>query len=167
MSKKSGGFRMSMDEFRRRFPKEAAELDRREASRSRGATSPLASSDARQSRTPFNAKPTQAVWVDGTVVNFPSKTEARVAERLVREHLATPGSRLYRQVPVPLLSIEHRRDATGHGIPYKLTVDFVFVRPDGTERWVDAKTRRKNREWARGRAAAEAWLGQPIEEVDA
>lgn len=165
MSNKSHGLRMSMEEFRKRYPKEAAEMDRRETAARPGATSLQPGDKPR--KTQFNAKPTQVAWVGGALVTFPSKTEARVAERLLMEHLATPGSRLYRQVPVPLLTICGREDGSAHGIPFRLTVDFVFVRPDGSERWIDAKTKRKSREWARGKAAAEAWLGLTIEEVDA
>ncbi len=75
---------------------------------------------------------------------------------------AEPGARLYRQVRVPLLSIAAGR----RGMPLYLTVDFVVVRGDGSEEWIHAKTRRRSREWIRGRAAAEAWLGAPVAEVD-
>jgi len=106
------------------------------------------------------AKPTQRRWFDGEVVTFPSKMEARVYDRLEREVRAAPGSRLYRQVPLPLLSI----DGNVRGVPYVLRVDFALVAPGRPVRYIEAKGPRRSREWARGAAAARA-AGFQIEEV--
>lgn len=106
-----------------------------------------------------NAKPTQVRWPDGKLVTLPSKTEARVAERLIAETQAR-GERLYRQVRLPLLSIAPREGGT----PFYVTVDFAIVGSGGT-RYIDAKTARKSPEWARGKAAAAA-SGYQIEECE-
>lgn len=95
-------------------------------------------------------------------------------DRLAAEVAATPGARLLRQVPLVLFSIDGDR----RGVPFRLTVDFAIVTPcPRTEacrllpgcahhvRYVEAKTRRKSREWARGAAAARA-AGYQIEETD-
>ena len=89
---------------------------------------------------------------------------AFVAERLLEECRAS-GARLYRQVRIPLLS-----GAPGEkGVPLYLTVDFAVVYLDGSVRYVDAKTKRKGREWTRGKSLAEAvpveWLR--VDEEDA
>lgn len=107
------------------------------------------------------AKKTDVAWNDGTVVTCASKTEARVARRLLLEARAA-NARIYRNVHVALLSIAPRAG----GIALTLTVDFVLRYPDGRKRYIDAKTKRKSREWARGKAAAEAELGIKIEETD-
>ncbi|HXT31401.1 MAG TPA: hypothetical protein VN716_19015 [Vicinamibacterales bacterium] len=140
----------SIDELRRVAPDVAARLER----------SPSTAPPAAQGRPWSAAKPTQVIWTDGQVVTLPSKTEARVALRLLEE-ARVAKARLYRQVRVPLLSIAPRRG----GAPLVLTVDFALVYPDGRKRYIDAKTRRTSPEWARGRAAAEAWLQQKIEEA--
>lgn len=109
------------------------------------------------------AEPTEALWPSGEIVTFPSKTEAAVARRLLEE-CALTGDRLYRQVRIPLLS-----GAPGpKGVPLYLTVDFAVVSADGRVRYLDAKTKRKGREWVRGKSMAEAlpveWLR--LEEAD-
>ncbi len=170
MKKRFGAARMSWDDFKRRFPAQAARVEEEDALKKGGATSLLPSTG----KAHYNAKPTQAEWVNGHLLTFPSKTEARVADRLVREvrtlwaqeQAIAPArkrlTRIYRQVRVPLLSI----DSDDRGIPYTLCVDFMIVYADGRRRYIDAKTKRKNREWARGRAAAQAELGITIEETD-
>ena len=108
------------------------------------------------------AKPTEVMWPTGEVVTFPSKTEARVAERLLEEAKKT-GDRVYRQVRIPLLS-----GAAGKkGVPLYLTVDFAVV-SGGVVRLIDAKTKRRGREWCRGKAMADAMPGWSVkvEEVD-
>lgn len=100
-----------------------------------------------------NAKPTQV-----GDITFPSKMEARVYERLLRE--LTPGERLYRQVRVPLLASA----PDDSGKPLNITVDFVIVTKNNTLRWIDAKGKRQSRDWRRGKAAFEAQYG-PLEEV--
>lgn len=113
------------------------------------------SSPGKTKKSPWsNATPTE---VDG--IKFPSKTEARVYRRLRGELKA--GERLYCQVRFPLLAIgpvERLR-------PLNFTVDFVIVQRDGTWRVIDAKTGRKSREWARGKAAFEATYNVKVEEV--
>jgi hypothetical protein len=109
------------------------------------------------------ADPTEVLWPSGEVVKLPSRTEARVAERLIEEAAKT-GARLYRQVRIPLLS----GAAGAKGIPCYLTVDFAVVAGDGTVRYIDAKSDRKGREWVRGTSLAGAlpveWLR--VEETD-
>lgn len=108
------------------------------------------------------AKPTARAWPgSGEIVTFPSKTEALVFDRLSAEVAATPGARLYRQIPLALLSIDGNR----RGVPFKLTVDFAVVAPCEPVRYVEAKTKRKSRDWSRGAAAARA-SGFRIEEVE-
>lgn len=108
------------------------------------------------------AKPTSRPWPGSNdTVTFPSKCEARVFDRLAAEVAATPGARLYRQVPLWL----HTISPNGRGVPYVLRVDFAVVVPGSAPRFVEAKTRRKSREWARGAAAARA-AGYAIVEVD-
>lgn len=157
------GVNLSWGEFEKRFPKQAAEIRERDARKRDPAPA--------VGRSHFAAKPTQAEWIDGSVVTFPSKTEARVAARLVLEVKAQrvedqrrgwPATRIFRQVRIPLLSIDPRRGGT----PYVLTVDFVIQYGGGSRRYIDAKTKRKSPEWARGRAAAQAELGISIEETD-
>ena len=102
-----------------------------------------------------NAVPTE---VDG--IRFPSKVEARVYRRL--RHELQVGERLYCQVRFPLLAIGPVEKLR----PLNLTVDFVIVQKDGTWRVIDAKTNRKSREWARGKAAFEATYNLQVEETD-
>ena len=146
--------RMTLEELRRIRPELAAEIERE------GVTDPPAKA-GKPGAAWSAAKPTAVDW-QGELVTLPSKTEARVARRLLEEVAAAPGTRIYRQVRVPLLTIAPGR----RGVPLYLTVDFVVVEPDGTEHWIDAKTKRRSREWVRGRAAAEAWLGERVAEVD-
>lgn len=165
----SKGFHMSFDEFKRKFPEEAEKL-----------------SQGKAPAKPFsNAKPTQATWITGQLVTFASKMEANVAMRLVRDvRLANeeqkrvneerrrsgladlPMARIYRQVRIPLFSIAPRDDASGKGTPYYLSVDFVIVNTDGSRRYIDAKSKYKSSDWARGRAAAQAELGITVEETE-
>ena len=142
--------RWPIETLRRKRPELAAALER----------APQAQPAAAAGKPWSAAKPTTVTWTDGTPVTLPSKTEARVARRLIEEAKAA-GARLYRQVRVPLLSIASRPKGT----PFYLTVDFALVLPDGRRRYIDAKSSRRSPEWARGRAAAEAWLGQKIEEA--
>lgn len=144
--------RLTLEQLRKIRPELAAELE----------AGPAAAPAKAAGRPWSAAKTTQVVWLDGEVVTLPSRTEARVARRLLAEAAAIPGARLYRQVRVPLLSIGSRE----RGLPLYLTVDFVLVHPDGREEWIDAKSRRVSREWLRGRKAAEAWLGERIVEAD-
>lgn len=159
-------FKMSMEDFAKRFPKEHAAFLEREARRRQGATSlqptknPAVAPKLKGQKWSL-AEPTNVMWQSGKIIRLPSKTEARVAERLL-ERAKAEGARIYRQVRVPLLSIAPQES----GVPYYLTVDFVIVFQDNHEEWVDAKTARKSPEWMRGRAAAEAWLGVRIEETD-
>lgn len=106
------------------------------------------------------AEPTVIPWIKG-MRRFASKTEARVAARLLMEARATK-SLIFCQVRIPLLSLTPR----DVGTPASFTCDFVLVGPDGRERWIDAKTARKSPEWLRGKLAAQKWLGQEIEETD-
>ena len=160
---KSGGARMTMDEFQRRFPKQAQQLREQDARKKAGATSLLPNPARPAAGKPFSlAKPTDVFWDTGKVVTLPSKTEARVANRLLTKAKAA-GARIYRQVRVPLLTIA----PNDKGVPFYLCIDFVIIYPDNREEWVDAKTKMKNREWMRGKAAAEAWIGCKIEECDA
>jgi hypothetical protein len=160
---KSGGARMTMDEFQKRFPKQAQQLRDQDARKLAGATSLLPIPARPAAGKPFRlAKPTDVFWPTGKVVTLPSKTEARVAERLIKK-AREAGARIYRQVRVPLLSIA----PNAKGVPFYLCIDFVIIYDDNREEWIDAKTKTKNREWMRGRAAAEAWLGCTIEECDA
>jgi len=114
-------------------------------------------------RSHYNAKPTEVEWPSGEVIRFPSKTEACVARRLLEEVSRTPGARLYRQVRIPLLS--GAPDERGRPLP--ITVDFAVVH-EGRVRLIDAKTKKRNREWRRGRSLAGAipgWVVE-IEEVE-
>jgi len=104
------------------------------------------------------AQSTRIPWLHGKLRTFDSKTEARVAARLLAE--LPPGATIFCQVSVPLLSIAPREGGT----PFYISIDFFVVEANGRFRAIDAKTRRKSREWARGRAAAERWLGCRIEE---
>ena len=92
-------------------------------------------------------------------IRFPSKMEARVYQTLKTS--MEEGDILYRQVRFPLLSSA----PTETGVPLAFTVDFVIVRGKGW-RVVDAKGKRKSREWERGKRAFEACYGVPVEEVD-
>lgn len=157
MGKPGAGVTWTLEELRRKAP-----LSYEDFMRTRGAAP-----EQQLKKTWSAAKPTSALWIDGSLVTFSSKLEARVATKLVEEALATKA-RLYRQVRLPLLSIDP--DSAKAGTPYYLTVDFVLVRPSGEVRWIDAKSRRKSREWARGKAAADAFLravGVHIEERSA
>ena len=138
-----------MDELRRVRPALAAQLE------ARNRATPAARSGWSA------ATPRDVRWSTGRVVRLPSKTEARVAERLLAEVAATPGARLYRQVPLWLPSIA----PNDRGVPYVLRVDFAVVVPGAAPRYVEAKTKRRSREWARGVAAARA-AGYAIEETD-
>lgn len=92
-----------------------------------------------------------------------SKMERAVYERIKRE--LRPGAVLLRQVRMPLLSIA----PDNLGRPLYLTVDFAIIDESGPDacdiRWVEAKGKRRSRDWARGKAAFEATWGK-IEEVD-
>jgi hypothetical protein len=104
-----------------------------------------------------NAQPTTSGGIQ-----FPSKMEARVYARLLGELL--PGQRLFRQVRFPLLSL------AGHPrthVPLYVTIDFVIVEGVRIFRLIDAKCRRRSREWVRGKRAVEASLGLRVEEVSA
>lgn len=123
-------------------------------------------------RGPFNAHPRARKWPtpEGQVVTFPSKTEAAVFDRLSSE-VATlnrnvkpdeaPAAVLFRQVRLVLDTIA----PNARGVPYTLTIDFMIRFRDGTRRYVEAKSKKKNREWMRGAAAARA-AGYEFEEVD-
>lgn len=93
-------------------------------------------------------------------IRFPSKLEARVY-KLLRAGLK-PGERLYRQVRLPLLAVA----PTDSGLPLYMTVDFAIVSASGW-RLVDAKSRRKSRDWERGKRALEATYGLRVEELSA
>jgi len=149
---KRDGLRMSLQEFQRKFPEEYEKLLANEAKI--GKKLP-------KGNLKYNVKPTTVDW-HGELVVFPSKTEARVAERLLQEEKVTLGARLYRQVHVPLLSIA----SNDRGKPLVFTVDFVLVYSTGVKRYIEAKTGRRSRDYPLRRRAAEAWLGQRIEEVD-
>ena len=108
--------------------------------------------------------------VDG--VRFASKMEARVFARLKAE--LRPGETLLRQVRLPLLAIA----PNDREVPLALTVDFAILRVDSLApgewarlgpacwiRWIEAKGKRRSRDWARGKAAFEATWGR-IEEVE-
>ena len=84
-------------------------------------------------------------------IRFPSRTEARVW-RLLIGLFGRPALR--RQVRMPLLAGE-----TATGVPLAITVDFVVVRNGRPILWIDAKTRRRSREWARGAAMFTATWG--------
>lgn len=125
------GRNMTWEEFKQLFPAQAKAIEEQDALKKRAPAPP-------GPRQPFAAKPTQAAWIDDSIVTFPSKTEARVAERLVAEVRAQrvedqrrgwPATRIYRQVRIPLLSIDPRRGGT----PYVLTVDFVIQYGGGGE----------------------------------
>ncbi len=104
-----------------------------------------------------------------------SKMEARVFERLRRE--LQPGERILRQIRMPLFSAAS--DARMR--PLALTIDFAVLAPNtqdppnrlgpwhllpnclGWVCWVEAKGRRKSRDWARGKAAFESTWGKIME----
>ena len=91
---------------------------------------------------------------------FPSKTEARVYGRLVKDYGA---ENVYCQVRFPLLSIA-RTDA---GIPMYFTLDFIVTaHPLASKLYMDAKSgTRRSRDWARGRAAFEKMMGCKVQEI--
>lgn len=88
---------------------------------------------------------------------FPSKMEARVYQRLVREY-PSPNV-IYRQVRLPLLSIAPE----SQGRPAYITIDFVVKQADQSLVYIDAKGGRVSRDWKRGRLAFEAQYGPLIE----
>ncbi len=90
----------------------------------------------------------------------PSKTEARVCDRLSAECFAD-GTTLYRGVRLPLLSLAPKDTGT----PLYITIDFGIVKGGKLVRLIDAKTRRKSREWARGKLACESAWGIKVEEA--
>jgi len=95
-------------------------------------------------------------------IRFPSKTEARVYQRLALEARADRAT-LFRQVRLPLLSLAPDDRLR----PLYLTIDFLLLYPDGRVRAVDAKAKRwKSRDWARGAAAFTAFYGTKIETVN-
>lgn len=84
-------------------------------------------------------------------IRFPSKVEARVYLRLVEEFTDQP---IRRQVRMPLLA------GLVDGKLLALRVDFAIVLPDKPILWVDAKTKRKSREWLRGKCLFELTWGR-------
>ena len=112
---------------------------------------------------PANLQRQQRKWsnaIETTVdeIKFPSKVESRVwsilCERFGRENIR-------RQVRMPLVAGAPKTNGT----PLAITVDFAVM--DGTQvlHWVDAKTKRRSREWLRGKSLFEATWG-PIIETD-
>lgn len=95
-----------------------------------------------------------AVAAERDGITFASKTEAGVYDRLLAE-FGRPAIRT--QIRMPLLA--GVRD--GGRVLY-LTVDFVVYRPSAPVPilYVDAKTRRKSRDWARGKSLFEATWGK-------
>lgn len=167
--KRRSGMHMTLEELRAVRPELAAQIDAEDAARRAGKKYVP---EVAQKGGWRPATPTHVMWIDGKVVKLPSKTEARVAERLIREVQAMratdtaakrPLTRLYRQVHVPLMTI----DPKPGGCPTCLTVDFCIVHTDGRKQYIDAKPKKwKSAEWFRGKLAAQAELGIKIEEVD-
>lgn len=97
-----------------------------------------------------NAQPTE---VGG--IKFPSKVQARVYAALVSEY----GSDCIRcDVRMPLVS----GIKEGAKCLY-ITIDFAIVINGRVVKWIDAKTRRKSRDWVRGKAMFEASWGKIVE----
>lgn len=91
-----------------------------------------------------------------------SKVEARVCARVYAD-AEQDGMTAYRDARLPLWALP----PTDAGIPFYITIDFVVKDVSGRiARLVDAKSGRRSREWARGRAAAEATYGIKVEETD-
>lgn len=161
---------MTWEEFRKLRPAQAAQIEAEDAARKAGKPLPAQQLPAQGGWRP--ATPTHVMWIDGKVVKLPSKTEARVAERLIAEVQAMraadaakkrPLTRLYRQCHVALMTIDPRPG----GCPTYLTVDFCIVHTDGRKQYIDAKPKKwKSPEWFRGKLAAQAELGIKIEETD-
>jgi len=161
---------MTWAEFKKLRPQQAAQIEAEDAARKAGKHLPEQQLPAKGGWKP--ATPTHVMWIDGTVVKLPSKTEARVAERLIAEvrmlreldaKWKRPLTRLYRQCRISLMTIDPRPG----GCPTYLTVDFCIVHTDGRKQYVDAKPKKwKSPEWFRGKLAAQAELGIKIEEVD-
>ncbi len=95
-----------------------------------------------------------------------SKTEAAVCGALHAEYEAQEGNGFFsiiQQPCFPLLIIATRENDR----PLYFTPDFVVWSSGRMLRVIDAKSgRRRNREWARGKAAFEATYGIKVEEVD-
>lgn len=121
----------------------------------------------KKGRSRYSARPAVVEWPGGVMVEHPSQVEARVARRLLAEVAAAPaGTRLFRQVRVPLLTLSPKEG----GRPRVLTVDFAVVSPDNQVRLIDAKRGTRSRDWDRGTGAAEVlpamrWPGV-VEEVE-
>ena len=77
-------------------------------------------------------------------IKFPSKCQARVYLRLV-ELFGVDNLRL--DIRMPLLAGDK-----GNGKVLYQEIDFVVVENGKPKLWIDAKTKRKSREWARGMA---------------
>ena len=78
-------------------------------------------------------------------ITFPSKTEARVYERLCELYGA---HRIVCQVRMPLLATRIDKSRCCY-----ITIDFVVMWDGEPIVWVDAKTNRRSREWRRGAAS--------------
>lgn len=163
MSKRRTNAHMSWEDFQKKFPVQAKKLMEDDAKR--GRRSDVAPAAPAKGQSSFFAKPTQVLWQDGEVVTLPSKTEARVAERLLKEYPSDQGYTVYRKVRFPLFSIQPRPGGT----PHYLEIDFLVVKGNEIVRAVDAKRGKKSKDWARGKAAGDRVLlklGVRIEETD-
>lgn len=97
-----------------------------------------------------------AVPTESGGIKFASKTEARVYDRLC-EMFGAESVRC--QVRMPLLAGAPKPNNR----PLYMTIDFCIVESGCAKLWVDAKTKRKSREWARGKSLFEATWGRVIE----
>ena len=88
--------------------------------------------------------------------HFPSKVEARV-------YLLLCGmfgkSNIRRQVTMPLVAGAGNAQLK----PLRMTVDFAVMDGVKVKFWVDAKTKRKSREWLRGVSLFSATWGEIVE----
>ena len=122
-----------------------------------GAGWPVSSTAAPKGKSHYNAKPTDCLAGH----HHPSKTEARVCEKLTQLTLETGGT-LFQQPRFPLLAIA----ADSKNRPLYFTPDFALWRAGKLWRVWDAKSgKRRNREWATKKAAFEATYGIKVEEV--
>jgi len=160
-----------LEDLRKYSPEQAAQFEAAEAARKSGAKYvPQPEVITKGGWVP--ATPTHVMWIDGAVRKLSSKTEARVAERLISQVKAMrvadaaakrPLTKLFRQWRIPLGNLDPRPG----GCPDYLTVDFCIIHTDGRKQFIDAKPKKwKSAEWFRGKLAAQAETGIPIEETD-